>query len=398
MRIWFAALAAIGLSFQSAHAQSLGSCATLSQGSTYDNTTVALSVGDILYFPNDLSPVMQGQAPPFWGVTNVSTTHTDSGLRERHFRVTVAGTYTVRAVNGFSPALILCTPAHAVESITHVQSLRSASAASLGSALSLAGGLRHGDTGFAASRNGLFWNTQDDENAQVNLWSLLEFRHLSGTNSGDALSFHIGADVEMGPNAYVGLVASRSHMTTTATSGENITRQTALGPYFGFHSPRAEFNGYVAFARPEHSIGGTNFQSKLTSFGLRVASKHNYNSFQMQPFLALRGSREDVPTYTVGGSTITAQSHRDTNLQIGLRAERQDTAATQLRPYGSIAIEFGRSDTSLLSSQSYTAPRVMFGVKTGANGSISSNIEIELGRSDASTLDTTLRGNVQFAF
>lgn len=223
-------------------------------------------------------------------------------------------------------------------------------------------------------------------------------KRLSGASEGSAvLAFRLGTTAT--PPVSLGArrkPARFSDAPLARGSSQPVTSQrAAFGPYMGLQGGGISFNTYMTDSAPFSESDSRHFRADLRRFDLYLPPQLSTDTVALSPFVTFQHRAEAPNTLT---SRALAASQSETSLQIGLRAETPDTGPLGLRPYGSFAMEFGRSEFLPQSSDGFTAPRVILGVELGDNAAATSGFELEYRQNGTSEADITLRGSLTFSF
>lgn len=387
-----ATLVSMAVSTQ-AGASLFDSCQALNGANQATPETAALKAGDLVHIGNTTFNL-----PVLWQVTNTDTHNTVQFTSRGGGRYTIPADGTYQILIGGLPAkpLIYCTPYSSQASTTALQLRQRSHGAALASALRTVHRLRFDRDRTGVHRDGQFWARPEGDNGE-NLWTQIDLRRLSGTQTGDSLSFSVGADWPLGPSGYLGLAMSHSRFDISADGLVEAGQQTSLSPYFGMQQGGWDLSGYAQIGRGDHRIDGVEVQADSLGFGLRAAVQLETGTLSLQPFASFQYTQEDLPSYSIGTDIVEAHRRQERSLQLGLAVALPQDSHQHLRPYGSLAVEFGRSNAPHMPTDRFVKPRIVLGVETTSGAAGGLKMELEYGHSGRGTKDLTLRGGVQIA-
>ncbi|MBV0911235.1 hypothetical protein [Anianabacter salinae] len=229
-----------------------------------------------------------------------------------------------------------------------------------------------GGGGVQATRDSFRFSTQGvgDLSRGWDAWIIGQGRIFGGSLSGGGFEGTVGAHVNAGPNAKIGVLLSYGDYSITQGATTTNTSALTYGPYFKLAiSPRYQLDGYLAFATPSYTTGAVSYTAARTIGGLNVRARYDIGGIEIDSFLGLRGFSEALPAASGAARTITSYTG-----SIGSKAKFNPGAP--LRPYVSLAGEYNSFSNGLGTTTDSLAPRLGLGVDyTGAAGNLSVNLD-----------------------
>lgn len=233
--------------------------------------------------------------------------------------------------------------------------------------------------GGAPVADGAFVSSKGDAAGKdgVNVWSSLSGRTYSNGQDGNAVGLTFGADRFVGAETLLGVMLGRTGERITDDAGAESDADAAM---LGLYAARAFgkgvlVDGYVAYARVSYDVDGATFDTDRALFGLSASGRIPHASGVFQPRARVDAAWEDFPADVTG---LTSGRSRTATAALGARFDwAQPIAASGLKPYASLDVEWTYIRDTADASSTFAAPRLGLGVSgLVGQGELSAGIDI----------------------
>ena len=254
---------------------------------------------------------------------------------------------------------------------------------------------RFGGAGISAKANGLTVSTHGLDTAvadlgepELNAWVSVEGRRFTGSTTGDSRNLSFGVDHLFNPNLVIGGYVSYNDQSATVAGSATSTKSPLFGAYAAQKLNNGLFfSGFVGFGRPDYTIGTTSFRATRNVVGLSLSGQVETGNLRLTPLASLLASRENLPAAGI----LAADRLENTQASLSLRAEPLQRLANGILPYASLAAEYRRQGSDLMSYESFTKPRLGLGIDWQmAAGSIRFDVDYGSITSTANDLGASL--------
>lgn len=345
---------------------------------------ISVQIGDLVTIGPPLDPFDSAGSVgiSFFGAPSASTGVPTS------FAAAQTGTVIISQEAG--GATISCMRTNSVSTLfyvrTQAQAIQTAILMNLRSRRGQGGNVVTQNSVFVSSNN-LSYGTSQLETPEFNAWFSLDGRRYDGDTDGSEVNFTFGGDRQIGADTIIGgyLSYGRQELTTGGTTTEALS--PAVGAYLSVGLAQGLFvDANVGYANPNYTIGTAEFAADRWFGAVSLSGRIDGTKARYAPFISLQSVKENQPAYAGGSGAVAANTVTSHVGSVGVRIDAQETWGSGIKPYVSVAVDFGKTTDSAGGEDDYVSPRLGLGL-SALTGRGLLRFDVDAGKVSSATRD-----------